>query len=149
MELILLDNVEKLGEIGDVVNVSEGYARNFLIPQSLAAKATKGILRKIEMKKIKLQKQYEESVNVAKTLAEKLTSISVTVTANANEEDKLFGSVTARMITDALKATEEIDIDHNKLALEPIHKLGVYNVDVFLHPQVTATLKVWVVNKES
>jgi large subunit ribosomal protein L9 len=145
VELILLDDVKDLGNIGDQVRVSDGYARNYLLPKKLAAKVTAGNMRRLEAKKLALQKEHEERVAVARALADKMASTSVTITAEAGEEDKLYGSITTTQIADALKE-QGVEVDRHAIELEePIRQLGVYDVDVRLHSEVQAKVKVWVV----
>jgi large subunit ribosomal protein L9 len=137
--------VKDLGSIGDQVKVSDGYARNYLLPRKLAAKVTAGNMRRLEAKKLAMQKEHEERVAVAQALADKIASTSVTITAEAGEEDKLYGSITTTQIAEAL--TEQgVEIDrHAVLLAEPIRQLGVYDVDIHLHTEVQAKVKVWVV----
>ena len=145
-EVILLENVTKLGVVGDTVKVSDGYARNFLLPRSLAARVNKSVLRQIEAKKIVLQKQYDENLNIAKTLADKISAASVTITMEANEEDKLFGSVTARSIAESLKEQTDLEVQVSDILLaDAIRELGRFTIEVALLPEVSAELKVWVV----
>lgn len=145
VELILMENVDKLGKIGEVVRVADGFARNYLLPRKLAAKATPGTLRQLEAKKVQLQAEYEQQISTARELAEAINKASVTLPVQASDDEKLYGSITGKQIGDAL-AEMNIHVDRRKVALvEPIRQLGVYSVEVHLHPEVTATLKVWVV----
>jgi large subunit ribosomal protein L9 len=145
VELILMENVDNLGTIGDLVKVTDGYARNYLIPRKLAAKASPGAMRQLEAKKKQLQVEYEGQIATAKELAEQITKASVTLPVQAADDEKLFGSITSKQIGDAL-AEMNIHVDRRKIALaEPIRQLGVYSVELHLHPEVTATLKVWIV----
>jgi len=145
VELILMENVDKLGKIGELVRVADGYARNFLLPRKLAAKATPGTLRQLEAKKVQMQVEYEHQITAARELAEAINKASVTLPVQASDDEKLFGSITGKQIGDAL-AEMNIHVDRRKVALaEPIRQLGMYSVDVHLHPEVNATLKVWVV----
>jgi len=147
VELILVEDVDGLGRIGDQVRVAEGYARNFLLPRKLAAAITPENLRQLEVKKLRLQKEHEERVAVAKALAEKISKLSVTIPVEAGEEDKLYGSVGPAHIAEAL-VKEGIEIERDAVVVEePIRKLGVYTVPVRLHKDVETTLKVWVVKK--
>lgn len=144
-ELILLENVDNLGRLGEVVRVADGYARNYLVPRGLAAKSTPGALRQLEAKKKQLQLQYEQDIKDAQILAEMIEKASVTIPVQAGEDEKLYGSVGAKQITDAL-GEMNINIDRRCVNLpEPIRQLGMYNVDIQLHEEVGATLKVWVV----
>lgn len=145
IELILMDNVENLGAIGDAVRVADGYARNYLVPKGLARQATPGALRQLEAKKVTLRVEYEKEVAGAQSLAEAIAKLSVSIPVQASDDEKLFGSVTTQNIADALKDIE-IEMDpKNVLLEEPIKTLGVYPVDLRLHSEVIATLKVWVV----
>ncbi len=145
VELILLEDVAHLGKIGDKVRVSDGYARNFLLPRKLAAKTAPAVLRTIEAKKLRLQKDHEERLGVAKLLAEKLSSLSVSLSVQAGEDDKLYGAIHAGQIVEEL-VKEGITLEKEVVNLaEPIKALGSYNVEIVLHPDVKTTLKVWVV----
>ena len=145
VELILLDNVQHLGEIGDVVKVSDGYARNYLVPKQLASKATPGVLRQLEVKKRKRQEEYDREVMECGKAAEKISDQSITIPMQTGDDDKLYGSVTAQQIVDALKEMN-IEIDRKQVVLhEPIRELGVYSVDIHLHREVIATIKAWIV----
>ncbi|MBO5643791.1 MAG: 50S ribosomal protein L9 [Lentisphaeria bacterium] len=143
--LILLDDVEKLGLAGDEVHVAPGYARNYLIPRGLAAKATPGTLRLIESRKAMIAERRAKELADAKATAEKLASVEISIAMQATEDDQLFGSVTARMIADEL-AGQGYAVDHTRVKVEPaIKTLGGFDVEVKLHAEVTATVKVWVV----
>jgi len=144
VKLILLDDVENLGLAGDEVHVAPGYARNFLLPRGLAAKATQGTLRLVESRKTMIATRRAKELTDAKTLAGKLAGIELSIPMQATEDEQLFGSVTARMIVDAL-AVQGIAIDHSRIKLEPIKALGTFEVEVKLHNEVSAPLKVWVV----
>lgn len=145
VELILLEDVKDLGRVGDQVKVADGFARNYLMPRKLAAPITAGNMRRLEARKLALQKEHEERVAVARAMAEKLGSTSVTITAEAGEEDKLYGSITPIQIAEALVA-QGIEIDRHAVVLaEPIRQLGVFDVAVNLHSEVQGTVKVWVV----
>jgi len=149
MKVILLQNVERLGKIGDIVNVKEGFARNFLIPQKKAAIATEGNVKLQEALNKKKEAEEKKRLDASKVLAEKIGALSLTISAEAGEEEKLFGSVSNDMISKAL-ADEGIKIDKKEIVLdEPIKKLGVFQVIVKVHPEVKATLRVWVVKKEA
>ena len=145
ISLILLDDVEKLGLAGEEVHVAPGYARNYLIPRGLAAKATPGTLRLIESRKAMIAERRAKELADAKTVAEKLASVEISIAMQATEDDQLFGSVTARMIADEL-AGQGYAVDHTRVKVEPaIKTLGGFDVEVKLHAEVTANVKVWVV----
>ena len=145
ISLILLDDVEKLGLAGDEVHVAPGYARNYLIPRGLAAKATPGTLRLIESRKAMIAERRAKELSDAKAIAEKLAAVEISIAMQATEDDQLFGSVTARMIADEL-ANQGYAVDHSRVKVEPaIKTLGGFDVEVKLHAEVAATVKVWVV----
>ena len=144
VSLILLDDVEKLGLAGEEVHVAPGYARNYLIPKGLAAKATPGTLRLIESRKALIAARREKELAEAKALAEKLAAIEISIPMQATEDEQLFGSVTARMVAEQL-AGQGIQVDHNRIKMDPIKTLGTFEVEVKLHQNVAAGLKVWVV----
>ena len=147
MKVILTQTIERLGKIGDIVNVKDGYARNYLFPKNAAKEATSGNMKILESLKAKQALEDAKRLNEAKALAENIGALSVTISAKAGEEDKLFGAITTEMISTAL-GNEKIIIDKKEIVLdEPIKKLGVYQVAVKIHPQVKASLKVSVVNK--
>ena len=146
-ELILLEDVDNLGKVGDEVTVASGYARNYLIPRRLAATKTAETMQRLEAKKRALQKEYEERLAIAQSMAQRIVEESVTIPMEATEEDKLYGSVTANHIAEGLKE-RGLEVEPHSINLEePIRELGVYNVPVQLHPEVDATLKVWIVKK--
>ena len=148
-ELILLDDVKDLGKIGDVVKVADGYARNYSIPQKLAQPVSKGALRQVEARKLKLQKEHEERVAIAKAVAEKLAALTVVIPMKVGENDQLFGSVSAQMIADAVKA-QGVEIEKNEVALEEnLRALGDYTINVKLNAEVTGTVKVQVTKQEA
>lgn len=147
MKVILLDDVEKLGNIGDVVDVKRGYARNFLFPRNLAIEALDKNVKVLEARKRKRERQITKKKQEMEDLGKKIASVSCTIPMTAGEEDKLFGSVTTELIADAF-AAEGINIDKKQIHLaEPIRKLGIYQMEIKLHPEVTASTKVWVVRK--
>lgn len=147
MEIILVQPVKGLGVEGDVVAVTDGYARNYLVPQGIAISATKSNLKKVdEIKKKKEAKERKEK-EVSEKLSEKLAQVSLTIPVKVGEDDRLFGSVTSQDICKALEK-EGIEIDKRKIMLdEPIRELGVFPVNVKVHPEVTAVVKVWVVKE--
>ena len=147
MKVILRQNTEGLGQIGEVVDVKDGYARNFLIPRKLAYVALKGNIKALEEEKKTLSKKREQELAAAETLAAELEKVSVTIPVQVGEEDRIFGSVTTQMITDALKEKGN-EIDKRKIEIdEPIKALGIYSVSIKLHPSVNAKIKVWVVRE--
>ena len=147
MEVILCQDVNKLGKVGDVVKVKDGYARNFLIPQKKAYVATPGNLKRIEKQRAKQVAENERALREAEELAEKLSKVSCTVTVEVNDLDKLYGSVSDADIVHALEV-EGFNIDKKTVLIDnPIEELGIFEVGVKLHPQVTAKIRVWVAKK--
>jgi len=147
VKIILTKDVEKLGKEGQVVDVKEGFARNFLLPQGAAIKATKNSFKEIEEIKKRKDKQEEKIKLEALQVKTKIEALSLTVTAEAKETEELYGSIAEQQILKALK-DEDIVIDKGKIALpEPIKKLGVYHLKVELHPAVEANLRLWVMKK--
>lgn len=147
MKVMLVQTIDNLGRIGDCVNVKNGYARNYLFPKNLAKEATPGNIKALESLKKKQAAEDAGKLKEANLLAEKMASLSITISAKAGEEEKLFGAVTSDMVSKALEA-EGISIDKKEIILdEPIKKLGVYQVSVKLHPEVKASLRVWIVKE--
>ncbi|QOX79579.1 50S ribosomal protein L9 [Trichlorobacter lovleyi] len=144
MKLILKENIEHLGQIGDIVKVAPGYARNYLLPKGLAIEATEKNAKALEHAKRQLAYKKNKSLEAAKNLVAKLEALSIVLTHQAGEEGKLFGSVTNMEIAAFLK-DNGLEIDRKKIVLaEPIKQLGEYTVPVKVHPEVAATLKVTV-----
>lgn len=144
-KLILLEDVENLGLAGDEVSVAPGYARNYLLPKNLAAKASPGTLRQLAARKEKIEEQRKIEVEKSKVVAAAIEKAEITIQMQASEDDQLFGSVTDRVIAEKL-IEMGIEVDHNQIKLEThIKELGMFDVPVKLHGNVTATAKVWVV----
>lgn len=148
MELLLKQNVEHLGRLGDVVKVKTGYARNFLLPRGIAVMVTKANL--VEIEKARAQAQVEEEARIValREFAAKVTETSVTIEGRANEEGHLFGSVSGPQIAAALR-DKGVPVEDKQVRLEqPLKEIGVFDVTVHLHATVTATVKVWVVQQK-
>jgi large subunit ribosomal protein L9 len=147
MEVILRQAVENLGNPGDVVKVSNGYARNFLLPRGIAYEATPGNLKRIAQEKERLQAAENERRAAAQALAEKIEQVSLTFSARVGEEGKLFGSVTGADIAHQLEA-QGFSIEKRQIDLhEPIKTLGVFRVPIRLHADVKPEVKVWVIKQ--
>ena len=147
MELILREDVEGLGARGDVVQVKAGYARNFLIPRRIAVPANEAQKRILEKETKQREIRDDREKQNLHLVAEKLKDLSCTIVVQAGEEDKLYGSVTANDIADAV-AIQGFEIDHKKVMLdEPIKVLGIYTVPVRLHKEIEVPIKVWVVKE--
>jgi large subunit ribosomal protein L9 len=142
MEIILLERVEKLGQMGQVVNVRPGYARNFLLPQKKALRATKANLAFFETQKAQLQARNLERKKEAEEVAGKMKGLAVIITRQAAESGMLYGSVNGRDISDTVTA-EGFTIERNQVAInDPIKSLGLFDVRVILHPEVSVNVKV-------
>jgi large subunit ribosomal protein L9 len=136
-----------LGKTGDLVKVSDGYARNYLIPQRKAVFATEKSLKVIEHQRRQIQHRVEKTKKDAEKMAQRIETLSCTFAKTVGESGKLFGSVTSMDIENYLKESG-IEVDRKKISLEePIKNLGMFTVPVKLHPEVTAHLKVWVIQE--
>ena len=145
MKLLLQRNIEKLGNIGDIVHVPPGYGRNYLLPKGLAVEVTADNLNRFEGMKRRLIAIEQETKEKFELLAKEIEGASCTVVTNASEEGHLYGSVTARDIA-AQFVAEDIKIEPKSIVLpEPIKELGIYMVNIRLHPEVECEAKVWVV----
>ena len=145
MKVILLEDVKSLGKKGQIVNVSDGYARNMILPKKLGVEATSKNLNDLKIRKANEEKVAQENLDAAKAFAEELSTKEIILTLKVGEGGRTFGSVSSKEISEAAKKQLNLDIDKKKLQLEnPIRNLGVTNVPVRLHPKVTGSLKVWV-----
>lgn len=143
MKVILMQDVKGQGKQGDVVNVSDGYARNYLFPRGLAIEANERNLKVLKEKKQLEARRRENELAEAQKLADILSNLTVVIKARSGSEGKLFGSVTNKEIADELKKRHNIDLDKKKIVLpEPIKNTGVYRLTVKVYPEVTATLTV-------
>jgi len=148
MEVILREEIEKLGNRGDIVNVADGYARNYLLPKKLAVPATEASKKIIEQERQAYLRREAKLASEAEELARMLAGVTVTIAQKAGEMDQLFGSVTAKDIAEALEQ-QNFQIDRRKILLEePIKQLGEYKVALRLHRTVTAEIQVNVVRAE-
>ena len=147
MKVILLENVPSLGKAGDLVKVSDGYGRNYLIPQKKAMIATEKSVKVVEHQKRLVQQRMDKAKKDAEKLGRQIESLSCTFAKTVGESGKLFGSVTSMDVENYLKENG-IEVDRKKIALEePIKNLGMFTVPIKLHPEVTTHLKVWVVQE--
>jgi large subunit ribosomal protein L9 len=145
VELILLEDVEQLGNPGDEISVAPGYARNYLIPKGLAKKLTPGALRQIASREERIVEKRKQDLENAQALAAKIAETDLTIQMQAGEDERLFGSVTSHIIADAF-VEAGLEIEHQRINLEdPIKELGMFPVEIKLHKEVIATAKVWVV----
>jgi len=144
VKIILRQNVATLGDAGEVVDVKNGYANNYLIPQGMATRATDGALKALETERKQQARKIEQQRIAAREIAARLQQLTLKVSAKAGETGKLFGTVTSADIAEALKA-EGVTVDRRKITLEaPIRSLGNYEADVKLFMDVTSTIKVTV-----
>jgi large subunit ribosomal protein L9 len=147
MEVILRQAIEKLGHTGDIVRVSPGYARNYLLPRGLAYPATAGNLKRLDQERARLEAAENERREAAEGLAGRLEEVSLTFSARVGEEGKLFGSVTAADIAQQLHA-QGFNVEKRQIEMhEPIKALGVYRVPIRLHADVHPEIKVWVIKQ--
>jgi large subunit ribosomal protein L9 len=147
MEVILRDHVEKLGKRGEIVKVSDGYARNYLLPRKLALPATEGNRKHVERERKIMETREAEEKSQAEAIASRLGTIDITIARRVGDTEQLYGSVTATDIAEFLK-TKGFEIDRRKLILpEPIKTIGEHDVPLKLHREVTAPLKVKVVKE--
>jgi large subunit ribosomal protein L9 len=145
MKVILLTEIKGKGGEGDVVDVARGFANNYLIPQKKAVLATKGNLKQLDMRRANIAKREEARIADAEALKAKLSGLTVKVDARVGEEGQLFGSVTAAMVADALKAQEDIDVDRKRIELtKPIRTAGKHEVEISLYRAIKATVAVQV-----
>ena len=143
MKVILLEDVKKVGKKGELVNVSEGYAKNFLLPKNLAKEATKSNLNELEIKKKAEEKRKKEEYEEALLLSEKLSNLTVNVNVKIGNNGKIFGSVTNKEISEALEKQHNIKIDKKKIIInDTIKMIGTKNVKIKIHPKVTAEMTV-------
>lgn len=146
MEVILLETIAKLGDLGDKVSVKSGYGRNFLVPHKKAVPATAENLKIFEARRTELEKVAGDKLVEAKSRAETINALSVSIETKAGEEGKLFGSVTVRDISEAAEV-KGVTIEKSEIRLPdgPIRELGEFEIDVHLHPEIDAILKLAVV----
>lgn len=149
MKIILRKDLETLGKVGEIVNVKNGYARNYLIPRGYAYVATEGAIKALEIEKKRMQKRLEIDRMRAEELANELSQVQLTIPMKVGEEGRLYGSVTPIMIAEKLKEDYNYTIDKRQIVLdEPIKSLGIFDIKIKLFQDVFATIKVWVINEE-
>ncbi|MBL8012731.1 MAG: 50S ribosomal protein L9 [Candidatus Omnitrophica bacterium] len=147
MEIILSQNVDKLGRVGDVVKVKDGFARNYLLPKNMGIAATAGNLKRVALLKAKEAAAYEERKKEARAVAEKLAKVSITIAVEVNDLDKLYGSVTETEILNGLEQ-EGYTFERHQLVIEkPIDELGIFEIGINLHPEVKGKFRLWVTKK--
>lgn len=148
MKVILLQDVKSLGKKGEIVNVSDGYARNFVLPKKLGLEANAKNMNDLKLQKANEEKKAKEQLEAAKELAKTVESKEVTVKMRSGEGGKAFGSISSKEIAEEAKKQCALELDKKKIQLpEPIKALGAYEVNIKLHPKVSAKLKVKVVEE--
>ena len=146
MKIVLRDDVDNLGRKGDLLEVADGYARNFLVPRGLALRASKGVVKQADAMRRSREAREVRDRGEAEEVAARLAGVRIEIRARAGEGGKLFGSVTSSDITDAVLAQSGVELDRRKLDLgEPLKEVGATEVSVRLHPEVSATIQVEVV----
>ncbi len=148
MKVVLTQDVKDLGKKGELVNASDGYARNFLFPRKLAVEATTGKLKEIEDKKASEKNRKEKELSSAKELADKLSKLEIVFRTKAGENGKLFGSITAKDVAEAIKAQHKTEVDKKKVVMhDAIKALGTYQVEIKVYPEVSAKISVKVIEQ--
>jgi large subunit ribosomal protein L9 len=147
MKVILKENVEHLGHIGDIVKVAPGYARNYLLPKGLVVEATERNAKALEHTKRHLEYKKNKVLESARGLAARIEALALSITHHAGEEGKLFGAVTTKELAEKLHEAG-IEMDRKKIVADPIKHTGDYAIPVKIHPEITATLKITIVAAE-
>jgi large subunit ribosomal protein L9 len=147
MKVILKEDVKHVGKMGQIVDVADGYARNYLIPKGLVTEASTKNIKFLEHEKRTIQEKSKKIRNSAQDLASRISSLTISIKAKAGEEGKLFGSITTMDVAEALQK-EGVEIDKKKISLEePIKRLGSYTVNIKLHHDVSAPLNIQIVEE--
>lgn len=148
MKVILLKDIKGTGKKGDVINVSDGHGRNYLIPRGLAKEATAGNINNLKAQKASEKKRQDKEFQAAKDLAERISKITLKFKSKAGEGGKLFGSITTKDIAAKLKKDYKINVDKRKIVLDnPIKELGACYVDVKVYPEVSSKMKIEVTSE--
>lgn len=147
MEVILTKDVDKIGKEGEILHVKDGFARNYLLPRKLAVVSSPAAVKAIENKKRKSELEAKRMKDQAEVTASRIANLSCTIPVEAGVSDKIFGTVTPEMVRNALRQ-EGIELDKRDISIDgDIDKLGVYQVKIKIHPEVTANLRIWIVKK--
>lgn len=149
MQIILLEQVRKLGNIGEIVNVKNGYARNYLIPNSKALRATKANIDLFEMKKSEIKKQNDIRIKEAQDIAKNIEGLVVSIISQAGEDGRLYGSVSITDIAKAINESAKTEIPRKQVMLhDPIKYIGIYNIEIELHAEISAHVNVNIARTE-
>jgi large subunit ribosomal protein L9 len=147
VQLVLTKDVTKLGKLGDLVEVAPGYARNYLIPQSLAARATPGLLKQVERRR---EKEYQRQLELKQQATEQKTALEniagLKIAKQVGENEAIFGTVTTQDVADAIQAVASLEIDRRGITIPDISQLGTYKAEIKLHAEVTAVINIEVVS---
>ena len=147
VQLVLTKDVTKLGKLGDLVEVAPGYARNYLIPQSLAARATPGLLKQVERRR---EKEYQRQLELKQQATEQKTALEniagLKIAKQVGENEAIFGTVTTQDVADAIQAVASLEIDRRGITIPDISQLGTYKAEIKLHSEVTAVINIEVVS---
>ena len=147
MDIILTQNLKDLGNIGDVVKVKDGYARNYLLPRQMAVAATESNVKRMDKEKSKRLAMYEEEKKQAQAKAAEFAKVSLTIAVEVNDQEKLYGAVSETEILKAFEA-EGQKVDKKAIVIEkPVEELGIFEIGVQLHPEVIAKVRLWVTKK--
>jgi len=147
MKVVLKDDIKNVGKMGQIVDVADGYARNYLVPRGLAVEANIKNLKSLEHEKKIIQEKAKRIKNSSQTLSDKISTMTLVIKAKAGDEGKLFGAVTSMDIAELLK-NEGIEMDKKKIFLdEPIKRLGSYSVNIKIHPEISTHLNIQVVEE--
>ncbi|NEO10204.1 50S ribosomal protein L9 [Moorena sp. SIO3I8] len=148
VQVVLSKDVQKLGKDGDLVEVAPGYARNYLIPQGIAVRATSGVLKQVERRREQERQRILEIKQQAESMKTALQTISrFTIAKQLGEDNAIFGTVTSQDLADAIQESTGKEIDRRGITIPEISQLGFYNAEIKLHPEVTATVEIHVVPK--
>ncbi|MEQ8156155.1 MAG: 50S ribosomal protein L9 [Clostridiaceae bacterium] len=147
MKVILLEDVKKVGKKGDVVEMSDGYARNFLFPRKLAQEATQSNMHILNTKKENERKKKLSEIEAAQKLAAELKDKEINIKAKAGDQGRLFGAITSKDVSELIKAQYKVEIDKKKIVMDTIKLAGVYNIELKLYPEVTTKMKVVIVSE--
>jgi len=147
MKVILLEDVKKVGKKGDIVEMSDGYARNFLFPRKLAQEATQSNMHILNTKKENERKKKLSEIEAAQKLAAELKDKEIKVKAKAGDQGRLFGAITSKDVSELIKAQYKVEIDKKKIVMDTIKLAGVYNIELKLYPEVTTKMKVVIVSE--
>ena len=148
MKVILLQDIKKVGKKGDVIEASDGYARNFLFPKKLAQEATEANLHILNNKKENERKKKLEEMEAAQKLASELKGKEITIKAKTGDNGKLFGAITSKDVAELIKTQYKVEIDKKKIVMDTIKLAGGYDIDIKLYPEVSTKMKVVIVPQE-